>query len=91
MRCKSGLSEQEDAESLLENLVYVQGTQAPESRDTYMECSNLKKGVYFVFVQMDWFTSPNPHFEDSQFIAVNCYGKGHTSILSDFSNVYSKL
>ena len=91
MKCEGRLPGDEDSDSIIDNLTFVQGVKEHSSRDTYIECPNLKQGVYYLFVQMDWFTSPNPHFRQSQFIAVNCYGKGWTSIESDFSEDYGKI
>jgi hypothetical protein len=63
---------------------YIKGDQG-DDRDLHLECDNLKKGEYYVYVEMDW----NPSTEDTKF-CVTCYGHSNSAFVRDEKELFDK-
>jgi len=61
----------EDGDNL--EVEYIAGTQGWE-RETHIEINDLKKGEYYVYVELDW----NQNTTETNF-AVTCYGKSNST------------
>ena len=61
---------------LSSELKFIEGTKGFQERDTYIELKKLKKGKYYVFVEIDW-DSWTQHKKYRNF-TLNCYGAGET-------------
>ena len=78
--------EKTDADNDGDNLEidYIKGD-ASWNRDTHLEISNLKKGEYYVYVEMDWDKNTN----DIDF-TVTCYGSSKSNFTRDEKSSYKK-
>jgi hypothetical protein len=72
----------EDGDNL--EVEYIKGD-AGWNRDTHLECENLKKGEYYVYVELDW---TEGSIENS--FAVTCYGSSNSTFLRDEKMLYTK-
>ena len=81
--CRVILVKSKNNKDLSSGLEFIRGTKGLQERDTYLECGELNKGVYFLYVQMDWFEAATPDLDSC--INVNCYGKGVTLFRGDFA------
>ena len=55
-------------------------------RDSHIEFSHLKRGEYFVYVEMDWAENT----EDTEF-CITCYGQSKTFFLRDEKSIFDKI
>ena len=78
--------EKTDADNDGDNLEvdYIKGD-GSWNRDTHLEISNLKKGEYYVYVEMEW--NKNTHETD---FAVTCYGISKSNFTRDEKSYYAK-
>ena len=55
---------------------FLEGTKGYQERDTYIELKKLRKGKYYIFVEIDW-DNWTQHKKYRNF-SLNCYGAGET-------------
>ena len=72
----------EDGDNL--EVDYIKGDQSWD-RDTHLECPMLKKGEYYVYVELDW----NKNTEDTKFCAT-CYGASNSAFVRDEKALFTK-
>jgi len=72
----------EDGDNL--EVDYLRGTQSWD-RDTHLEFPDLKKGEYYIYVELDW----HKNTTETSF-CVTCYGQSNTTFLRDEKALFSK-
>ena len=72
----------EDGDNL--EVDFLKGDQSWE-RETHLEFENLKKGEYYVYVELDW----DAKVHDTNF-TVTCYGKSNSAFVRDEKALFSK-
>jgi len=75
--------------SATKKLEWVMGKTGNWARDTYLECDQLEKGTYFIYVQIDWYKLETPDPE-SQYLCFNSYGSGPVTFCDNECSTWSK-
>jgi len=72
----------EDGDNI--EVVYVKGTGGWD-RETHLEFPDLKKGEYYVYVELDW----NANTSETNF-CVTCYGASKSTFTRDEKALFTK-